>query len=97
VTKPKPLGGRKLHVNLVTRPAKKASRPGLDEGSLQVELLDGQGKPLPGFTRDECPPLRGDHAALPVRWKGGATAPGEARQARFYLKRAFLYGFEWYE
>jgi hypothetical protein len=97
VTKPKPLGGRKLHVNFVTRPAKKASRPGLDEGALRVELLDGQGKPLPGFTRDDCPPLRGDHTALPVRWQGGATAPAEARQAKFYLKRAFLYGFEWYE
>jgi hypothetical protein len=94
VTRPLPVGGKGLFVNLVTRPPKKASVAGLDEGFLQVELLDGAGKPLPGFTRDDCPPLVGDHAALAVRWKGGEAAPAAARQARFYLKRAFLYGFE---
>ncbi len=94
VTRPLPLGGKKLSVNLITRPAKKASTAGLDEGFLQVELLDGTGKPLPGFLRDDCPPLKGDHAALAVGWKGGGEAPPAARQAKFYLKRAFLYGFE---
>jgi hypothetical protein len=94
VTRPRALAGQKLHVNLVTRPAKKASRTGLDEGYLQVELLDAQGKPLPGFTRADCPLLRGDHTALAVKWKGGATAPAAARKAKFYLKRAFLYGFD---
>jgi hypothetical protein len=85
VSKAQPLGGKTLSVNLVTRPAKKASRAGLDEGVLQVELLDGAGRPLPGFTRDDCPPLKGDHAT-----------PAEAQQARFYLKRAFLDGFEFH-
>lgn len=93
VTKPQELEGKRLRVNLVTRPPKRASRPGLDEGYLQVELLDAGGKPLPGFTRDDCPPLRGDHAALKVQWTGGDQAPERASQARFYLKRAFLYGF----
>jgi hypothetical protein len=94
VTKGQSLGGKKLFVNLVTRPAKKASQPGLDEGYLQVELLDGDGQPLAGFAREDCPPLKGDQAALAVQWKGGAVAPAAARQARFTLKRAFLYGFE---
>jgi len=94
VTQSRPLGSTKLFVNLLTRPAKKASAAGLDEGILQVELLDEAGKPLPGFARDDCPPLKGDHAALAVRWKGGEAAPAAARQAKFYLKRAFLYGFE---
>jgi hypothetical protein len=93
ITTPRPLGGKKLFVNLLTRPAKRASEPGLDEGALRVELLDAAGQPLPGFTRDDCPPLRGDHAALAVGWKGGEVAPEAARQARFFLKRAFLYGF----
>jgi hypothetical protein len=93
VTKAQPLGRKKLTVNVVTRPAKKARQAGLDEGVLQVELLDEAGRPVPGFRRNDCEPLHGDHAALAVRWRGGDAAPAEARQARFYLKRAFLYGF----
>jgi hypothetical protein len=94
VTRSRPVGGKKLHVNLATRPSKKASQPGLDEGVLQVELLDDAGKPLPGFTRDDCPPLKGDHQSLLLRWTGGDMAPVAARQVRFYLRRAFLYGFD---
>jgi hypothetical protein len=92
-TRPRDLGGTRLRLNLLTRPAKRATRSNLDAGYLQVELLDGAGKPLPGFSRDDCPHLDGDHAALPVSWKAGSQAPAAARQARFYLKRAFLYGF----
>src|SRR5215467_13320134 len=40
------------------------------------------------------PPLRGDQAALAVPWKRGDATPAAARQARFYLERAFLYGSE---
>jgi hypothetical protein len=92
VTQARPLGGSSLSVNLATRPAKRGS--GLDGGVLQVELLDAAGKPVPGFMRADCPPLKGDHPALPVHWKGGTVAPATARQVKFYLKRAFLYGFE---
>lgn len=94
ITKSQPLGGKGLFVNLVTRPAKKS---GQDEGLLEVELLDAQGKPLPGFTRADCLPLNGDHSSIAVRWKGGERAPEAARQAKFYLKRAFLYGLEFRE
>jgi hypothetical protein len=93
-TKPRDLGGRTLRVNLLTRPGKKGAAPGLDEGYLQVELLDANDRPLPGFRREDCPELRGDHAALLVNWTGGSKAPLAARKARFYLKRTFLYGFD---
>lgn len=94
VSRSQPLDGKELYVNLVTRAAKKASRPGVDAGRLEVELLDAQGQPLPGFARADCRPLHGDHAALRVKWAGGTRAPPAAQKARFYLKRAFLYGFE---
>ena len=94
VTKPQVLAGKQLWVNLVTRPAKKSSTPGFDAGYLQVELLDSADNPIPGYTRNDCRPLSGDHHALQVKWAGGATAPRDARKAKFYLKRAFLYGFE---
>lgn len=93
VTTPLAFGGRKLTVNLRTLSPKKSATPGLDEGYLQVELLDARDKPLAGFTRADCPLLRGDDIAMPVQWTGGQIAPPEAAKARFYLKRAFLYGF----
>jgi hypothetical protein len=94
VTKPQDLGGKTLWVNLVTRPAKKSVKPGFDEGAMQVELLDSQGSPLPGFARRDCVPLKGDHRALQAKWTGGTRAPLSASMAKFSLKRAFLYGFE---
>jgi hypothetical protein len=89
ITKPQNLTGKKLYVNLRTRSSKVEAH----EGVLRVELLNDKGQPLAGFSRDDCAPLRGDHRALQVTWKGGDTAPAQARRARFYLKRAFLYGF----
>jgi hypothetical protein len=94
VTRARPLGGKKLFVNLRTRAPKRAAEAGLDEGVLLVELLGPDGKPLPGFTREDCLPLKDDRSSAPVHWRNGETAPAEARQARILLKRAFLYGFE---
>ena len=94
LTPPQQLAGKHLFVNLVTRPAKRANEPGLDAGHLQVELLDESGRAVPGFTREACELLQGDQASLRVRWRGGSAAPSRACRAKFYLKRAFLYGFE---
>jgi hypothetical protein len=94
ITKPDELGGKSLSLNLVTRPPKKSPIAGLDEGYINVALLDGSGKPIPGFTGEDCAVLRGDHRSLAVTWAGGDRAPETAKQAKFTLKRAFLYGFE---
>jgi hypothetical protein len=94
VTTPREIGGNALVVDFRTRPPKKSANPDLDEGHLQVELLDVENKPLAGFTRDDCLRLKGDHRAMQVEWTGGQAAPPEAATARFYLKRAFLYGFK---
>ncbi len=93
-TKPAEIAGKSLLLNLKTRPQKKASKPGVDEGYLQVELLDADGNPIPGFTREDCQPVKGDYRLVKVQWKGGEQSPANATQARFYLKRTFLYGFE---
>ena len=59
-----------------------------------VELLDGNGSPIPGFTAADCASLCGDHRAGGVSWTGGTQAPAGTKQAKITLKRAFLYGFE---
>ena len=93
ITQPKPLGGSDLWVNVKTRPVKNSKNRNYS-GILQVELLNDEAEPIDGFTRDDCVPIQGDHRAVQVAWKGGTAAPDSARQAKFYLKRALLYGFE---
>jgi len=93
-TKPQDLAGKTVWVDIKTRPAKKNAPSEFDEGQLEIELLDSQGQPIRGFAREDCQPLSGDHHALPASWRGGVKAPIGARMARFYLKRAFLYGFD---
>jgi len=77
------LAGKKLLVNVTTRP----------RGELRVELLDSGRNVIPGFSRDDCQPVQGDHHATEVSWTGGTEAPNKATKIRFILKRAFLYGF----
>jgi hypothetical protein len=62
---------------------------------LRVELLDGDGRVLPGYAAADCEPVSGDHHARAVRWKGGERAPAGAVKARFLFRRAFLYGLAW--
>ena len=76
-------GGKQVTVNAAT----------VKEGTLTAELVKN-GKPLRGFTRDDCKPIRGDHHAALLRWKGGNRCPEENVQIRFHLQRARLYGFD---
>jgi hypothetical protein len=84
-TKKAQLEGKQLLVNTTTRKG----------GLLRVELLDADGRTLPGFAAADCEPISGDQHAAPVRWKGGDRAPSGAVRARYLLRRAFLYGLAW--
>jgi hypothetical protein len=84
VTRPVRFTGRELVLNVATGAA----------GSVRVELQDEAGKPLPGFTVNECLEIVGDDLERPVRWK---TAPdlgslaGQEVRMRFQLKDADVY------
>ena len=57
---------------------------------LAAEVLDARtGKPLEGFSRDQCQPVDTDGLAVPVRWKGGGLGGLKARRVRI---RFYLYG-----
>ncbi len=66
-------------------------------GELRVELLDAASNtPLPGFTADDCLPLRGDATAAPVVWRHHPSlAPWRGRplRLRFTLTNGALYAF----
>ena len=66
------------------------------QGSLQVEVLDLFGKPIPGFTRKDCRVLQKDQIGWKVEWSGGRSLQGlgEPLRLRFILKSADLYSFQ---
>jgi len=63
-------------------------------GSLKVEVLDADGKVIPGYSRDDCEPLKGQSVRQPVTWKSKKELPaGGPVRFRFLLEHARLYSF----
>jgi hypothetical protein len=87
VTRPVRFAGSKLALNFATSAA----------GSVRVELQDAAGKPLPGFTLDDCPPIFGDTVDRVISWTGNpdlAKRAGEPVRLRFALADADVYAFQ---
>ncbi|MBW3600900.1 MAG: hypothetical protein KY475_26990, partial [Planctomycetes bacterium] len=65
-------------------------------GSLQIEIQDADGEPLPGFTLADCPPHFGDAVERTVTWKGGSNVrqlAGRPVRLRVVMNDADLYSF----
>lgn len=87
LTKPLVFDGGNLTLNMSTSGA----------GSLQVEIQDAAGQPIPGYALADCPEVFGDELARVVRWrKGGDVRPlsGKPVRLRFVLKDADLYALQ---
>lgn len=84
VTKPLTFEGTMLNVNLVSR------------GDSRVEILDDTGKALPGFTAEDCEPLKGDFVDHAASWKGGdlKALAGKTIRLRFMLNDADLFALQ---
>jgi hypothetical protein len=84
VTKPLIFSGRELVINYSTSAA----------GSVKVEILDEQGKPIPGFSLEDATEIYGDDVEFVVPWKAGASLEslaGRPVRLRFVMKDADLY------
>lgn len=67
------------------------------EGTAFVELQDAEGKPIPGFTLDDCEEIGGNFIDQRVYWKGNTDVSSLAgRPVRIYfkMKRTKLYSFQ---
>ena len=87
LTRPITFTGKTLRLNFATSAA----------GSLRVELQDEHGKPLPGFSLDDCEELFGDTLDRSVHWKTKADLSaliGRPVRVRFELRDADLYSFQ---
>lgn len=65
----------------------------LPGGTVLAELLDGSGKVVEGFSREESDGFSGDADYATLTWRGTPTCPRSRLRARFILRRACLYGF----
>ncbi len=66
-------------------------------GTALVELRDGDGKPIPGFTLADCEEIGGNFIDQRVYWKGNpdlARLAGRPVRIHFKLTRAKLFGFQ---
>jgi len=66
------------------------------KGELSAEILGADGTSVPGFTREDCVPFKGDSTCAPVRWKDTADLSkfaGKNVRFRFCLREGRLYSF----
>lgn len=87
VTKVFTFDGKELEINFSTSAA----------GEIRIELLDAEGTPIPGFTRNEAEAVIGNETGRTVRWKGSADVSalaGKSVRMRVYMKDADLYAFK---
>jgi hypothetical protein len=85
--------GRTLTVNFEESVKGYVANP----SALRVELLDGQGKPLPGFTAADADPITTSGVRHRAAWRGksdlGALAGGPIR-IRFQIQNGKLFAFQ---
>lgn len=90
VTKPLRFAGRELSLNFSSSAA----------GEVRVEIQAADGRPLPGYSLEDCPPIFGDTVARTVVWKTGTdvqSLAGKPIRLRFFLKDADLFSFQFQE
>ncbi len=87
ITRPLTFAGDRLTINFSTSAA----------GGMRVELQSAEGKPIKGFTLDDCPEIIGDRIDHTVSWKSGSDMgklSGQPVRLRFALKDADLYSLQ---
>ncbi|QDU78778.1 hypothetical protein Pla110_04820 [Polystyrenella longa] len=69
-------------------------------GSVLVELLDEEGQPLPGYSKNDTVPVIGNSVNMPVSWEGGTDVSelaGRPIRLRFHMQDCQLYAFQFVE
>jgi hypothetical protein len=87
VTKPFTFSGDMLALNVAVE----------KEGSLQVAILGPNGTPFPGFSLEDCEPVRGDSTNQRVNWKSRhelSEVAGKPVQLQFRMQRTKLYAMQ---
>lgn len=63
-------------------------------GEIAVEVLDETGRVVPGYSRQDCLPVRQDAVNQPVRWRSHAALPARSGLSlRIHLNTARLFSY----
>ncbi len=87
ITKPLTFSGKQLSLNFSTSAA----------GGVKVGIEDPDGKPIPGFSLDDCQMQIGNEISRTVTWKSGtdiSSLAGKPVRLRFSLKDADIFSFQ---
>ena len=87
VTKPFTFTGKELEINYATSAA----------GSLKIEIQDENGKPIPGYSLENCEEIIGNEIKRIVSWSGNENvAPLSSKKVRLHIvmKDADLYALK---
>ncbi|MBN1555582.1 MAG: glycosyl hydrolase family 32 [Phycisphaerae bacterium] len=84
VTRPVTFQGQHLFVNANTK-----------AGQLSAEVMDVDGKAIPGFALEDCNPFTGNSTCQPITWQNAdlASLVGRPVGFRFHMTRGSLYSF----
>jgi hypothetical protein len=68
----------------------------LQNGRIKVELRDDMGRPIPGFTAEDCDAIMGSGFEVVVRWQGQAISQSPVDEIRlwFELHDATLFSYD---
>ena len=86
-TRPLVFDGDRLQLNLATGAG----------GVLRLEILDGNGKPVPGYTREEADEINGNYIRVLASWRRSSELgplAGKPVKLRFVMRDTKLYSFQ---
>ena len=66
----------------------------ISDGQVLAELVDSNGNVPVGFNKENSDGVTSDTSRIRMTWRGQSKSPSDGLRVRFYIKQAFIYGFQ---
>ena len=66
----------------------------VSDGQVLAELVDANGHVPAGFNIENSDAVTSDISRARMTWRGESKSPSDGLRVRFYIRQAFIYGFE---
>ena len=61
---------------------------------IKAELVDANGNVPTGFNKENSDAVTSDTSRIRMTWRGESESPSDGLRVRFYIRQAFIYGFQ---